>query len=47
MWATIEPMENSKCNLLVPRTLVDVTVKQLQKRGTEIALCGPVRASAV
>ena len=46
-WATIEPMENSKCNLLVARTLVDVTVKELPyyillKRGTEIALCGPV-----
>ena len=55
VWATIEPMENSKCNLLVARTLVDVTVKELPvrvmnltndyislKRGTEIALCGPV-----
>ena len=27
VWAIIEPMENSKCNLLVARTLVDVTVK--------------------
>ena len=55
VWATIEPMKNSKCNLLVARTLVDVTVKELParvmnltndyislKRGTEIALCGPV-----
>ena len=32
VWATIEPMENSKCNLLVARTLVDVTVKELPVR---------------
>ena len=54
-WATIEPIENSKCKLLVARTLVDLTTKDLPvrvmnltndyislKRGTEIALCGPV-----
>ena len=31
-WATIETMENSKCNLLVAKTLVDVTVKELLVR---------------
>ena len=31
-WATIEPIENLKCKLLVARTLVDLTIKDLPVR---------------